>query len=478
MKKLLSVLLVCILAVSSLTIFAHAGSVDLAEEAANIDDLASTGATTLLWPVEGHTSLSRNYASHNNKAIDISDSKINGANVKAAIGGIVQKKFTCTQQHSGSTHTCYGYGTGLAIKGDDGRFYCYGHFQSGSIPKSIEVGSRVNTGNVIGKVGSTGNSSGAHLHFEICKKFWPNSDFVNPQKETYIYSFKNINYADLGAKFYANVLVTDNKKLAMTSNTKNNVYISTLNYSNYQKWLFERQSDKSYKITNIQMNMCLDLVGNKSANNTNVQVYKNNGSNAQRWFLVKNGSGYSFLPKSYLGSAIDINGGKLASGTNLKEYTGNMTAAQRFTIVKTVDYKDIGTNFNAKINSVTSGFSVAANSKANVYLEKTANNTYQKWKFERQSDMTYKITNVKTGKCLDVNGAKTANGTNVQVWKSNNSAAQRWYIVPSGKNYLLIPKCNLNGALDINGAKFKAGTNIQEWTRNTSNAQKFNIVKV
>lgn len=55
------------------------------------------------------------------------------------------------------------YGNEVVIKHDDGKYSQYGHLTS----SSVEVGQQVGTGDRIAVSGSTGNSTGPHLHFEI-----------------------------------------------------------------------------------------------------------------------------------------------------------------------------------------------------------------------------------------------------------------------------------------------------------------------
>jgi murein DD-endopeptidase MepM/ murein hydrolase activator NlpD len=67
-----------------------------------------------------------------------------------------------------------GYGKYVRIKHPDGYETAYGHMTA--FARGLDVGSRVRQGQVIGFVGSTGVSTGSHVHFEILI----NDRFVNP----------------------------------------------------------------------------------------------------------------------------------------------------------------------------------------------------------------------------------------------------------------------------------------------------------
>ncbi len=64
------------------------------------------------------------------------------------------------------------YGEYITISHGDGTMTLYAHMKS----RKVKEGSQVNQGDVIGYVGSTGNSTGPHLHFEV----WVNGRRTNP----------------------------------------------------------------------------------------------------------------------------------------------------------------------------------------------------------------------------------------------------------------------------------------------------------
>lgn len=76
------------------------------------------------------------------------------------------------------------------------------------------------------------------------------------------------------------------------------------------------------------------------------------------------------------------------------------------------------------------------------------------------------------GKCLDVAGGATANGTAVQLYDCNGSAAQRWTVQPDGSLQALGKCLDVVGGSTADGAKTQLydcnGTGAQRWTYNAT----------
>lgn len=69
------------------------------------------------------------------------------------------------------------------------------------------------------------------------------------------------------------------------------------------------------------------------------------------------------------------------------------------------------------------------------------------------------------GKCVDVSGANTANGTAIQLWTCNGTNAQQWTVGTDG-TIRALGKC-----MDVTSAGTANGTKIQLWDCNGTGAQ-------
>ncbi|MER6030799.1 RICIN domain-containing protein [Streptomyces sp. NPDC001851] len=77
------------------------------------------------------------------------------------------------------------------------------------------------------------------------------------------------------------------------------------------------------------------------------------------------------------------------------------------------------------------------------------------------------------GKCLDVQGAGTANGSAVQIYTCNNSAAQEWKFWGSYDGGYALYNPNARKCLDVKSGDNANGTKIQLWSCNGSPAQQW-----
>ncbi|MFE2427532.1 ricin-type beta-trefoil lectin domain protein [Streptomyces sp. NPDC059373] len=84
------------------------------------------------------------------------------------------------------------------------------------------------------------------------------------------------------------------------------------------------------------------------------------------------------------------------------------------------------------------------------------------------ADPTGPITGI-GGKCIDIAGASTTNGTAVQLYDCNGTSAQQWTVSSDG-TLRALGKC-----MDITSAGTADGTKIQLYDCNGTNAQKWSI---
>lgn len=97
------------------------------------------------------------------KGIDISG-ELGVTNVISSKDGVIVS-VTNNCQDGGDQSCGGGFGNHIIVQHIDNSFTVYAHLASGSV--TINIGDSVKQGQVIGKVGNSGRSTGPHLHFEI-----------------------------------------------------------------------------------------------------------------------------------------------------------------------------------------------------------------------------------------------------------------------------------------------------------------------
>ena len=133
---------------------------------------------SFIWPAPGFSYISSYYGprwiSDFHNGIDIGDAGIHGGAAVASQGGtVIAVSSSCTHDYPKNSRNeacgCGGnYGNYVLILHDSTYSTMYAHLSS----VSVSVGDYVSQGQVIGYIGNTGFSTGAHLHFEVRVNGW------------------------------------------------------------------------------------------------------------------------------------------------------------------------------------------------------------------------------------------------------------------------------------------------------------------
>ncbi|MGN0501443.1 MAG: RICIN domain-containing protein, partial [Ruminococcus sp.] len=138
---------------------------------------------------------------------------------------------------------------------------------------------------------------------------------------------------------------------------------------------------------------------------------------------------------------------------------------------------DLGSGFYAKIVNVNANKDVAVdctNTNGNVIIYDKSEAGDHIWKFNRNDDGSYKITNTLNGKCLDLAYGANSDGANVGIWDDNGGSNQKWYIYNVNGRYALKAACS-DRVVDVYGGSIDNMSNVQTWTFNGGNNQLFGI---
>lgn len=211
------------------------------------------------------------------------------------------------------------------------------------------------------------------------------------------------------------------------------------------------------------------------------------GTDQEKWIIKDEGNNlYSIITKCNTNLYLDVSSGDTKDGTKLQVYENNGTKSQRFEFnnIGTEKILDDGTYRIAMFSNQNLGLSVEDMSKDNganvlIWDWTETNNNQSKFNIKyNDDDGCYTITNVNSGKLLDVENGGTQNGTNVWQYEKNGTDAQKWKIKSnSNGSFSLIAKhCGLN--LDVSNGNIQQGGNVQIYEGNDTISQQFMFIKM
>ena len=105
--------------------------------------------------------------------------KIHPVDLFATVDGVIDDvRSTVPDTHKGLHVKDRVTGNYVNIRAKDGWLVIYRHLKANSIPANIQKGSSVRMGDKVGVMGTTGQSSDVHLHFEVRN---PKGEAINPE---------------------------------------------------------------------------------------------------------------------------------------------------------------------------------------------------------------------------------------------------------------------------------------------------------
>ena len=195
---------------------------------------------------------------------------------------------------------------------------------------------------------------------------------------------------------------------------------------------------------------------------------------------IPNGN-YYINVRSKVASSVDIPGGSAADSTVIQLYSGNGSKAQQFTFTRQSDgsYEIVNVN-SGKALDVRNG---VAENNAIVQQYSRNNSQAQRW-FIRDSGAGYYLQSALGNWVLDLSGGNTANGAAIRLYVPNGTASQLFVVsssdvnIATGVSMIITSVANKKLVTDVTSASTANGARVQLYSSNNTNAQKYRFESI
>ena len=210
----------------------------------------------------------------------------------------------------------------------------------------------------------------------------------------------------------------------------------------------------------------LDAAGAGTADGTAAQVYSANGTDAQAWVVEDAGAGYVTVRNAASGLALDVPAADASSGARLQLWTPNGSWAQRWVAVRDGAGIRLVSALSDSLSVDLPGASTADGSRLQLYSDNGT--AAQRWSFVTPGctqvvpNGVYVIKSaMNQNYVLDIDGASDANGANAQLYEANGTGAQAFALTWSN-GYYAISNVSSGKYLDLENGSNQNGANVQQ----------------
>ncbi|MES1188018.1 MAG: RICIN domain-containing protein [Myxococcales bacterium] len=213
----------------------------------------------------------------------------------------------------------------------------------------------------------------------------------------------------------------------------------------------------------------LNIVGNSTSNNALVVM-----DVGQRFMFEKQTDGSFRIAAINSKKCLDVPNASLASGVPLQQYDCHTGTNQRWTITARAKPKNLYAHHSAKCLDVSQ-----ASTADNAYViqfgcRSQANQKFSMGAATVVNGVSYvSLVASHSGKCLDVFDASGSNGARVQQYICNNGDNQKWEVVSQGPGFNAFRNKASGKCIDVAGGSTADNANIQQYTCNTTFNQAF-----
>ena len=403
-------------------------------------------AANYTWPLKTSINISREFTGSNYKTqhtgCDFSCSL--GNDVYAIADGTVvtATDYGCTGSHYGGTPACSkgsscpaakassdgkgSYANRICIDHGNGVYSFYAHLSTGTF--KVKSGDRVRQGQLIAKTGTSGKSTGPHLHFEI--RVGGNSTNYAKNPRNYLTKVNPVpNTVTTTPSIWKNSdSYTVGNSATLTWNSVDNAtgYWFSVWYKGEQIVTTQVSGNSEYTLNNL----------GEGEYTAYITAYNDSSSKqGSVTFRVNYVSGEQTIPNG------------------------------RYQICSALD--------NSSVISISGA---STDDEANVLLYANERHDNQYFDFEYLGNGYYKITAKHSGKVLDVYWEKMEAGANVQQYYWNNGDNQQWVVKDAGDGYFYIISKSNSLYMDVYGGVASNDVNIDTYTGHGGTSEKWKLI--